>query len=231
MLTIPIDGLTVAYLDLVRVALSEETPELRQRAISNVKHEVLGEMLSLNAKQNDGANFKGADQGELMHWMAQTNADRTEAALEFFETGRRFEERNQRKLNIAEHIGTLVFLTIQDRKFHGLHSRNGLLEKVRHEAKQHGVSGARDKDTVRDIWRTYKGVVHLGMAINYCEENPQQGPHVLHLAERFRGQLCGYCPRGTKKPYVDETKQLKFLYISSLLGPRFRYRGLPPEAE
>jgi hypothetical protein len=89
------------------------------------------------------------------------------------------------------------------------------------------VSGARDKDTLRKIWNSYRGVVHLGIAIDYCENHPAQNLHVFHLAELFRKTLSENCPKGTSKPYVDPGEQISFLYISTLSGPRFRNRGLP----
>ena len=159
--------------------------------------------------------------------MAETAGERHEAAFELSQTFNRYEDRNERKLNVAEQIGKLVWLSIQDKKFEGVQTNNGLLKQVQDDARKHDVSGAKDKDTVRKIWNTYRGVVHLGMAIDYCDESPDQNLNVLHVAERFRRDLSQSCPKGTSKPYVDPAEQISFLYISKLWGPRFGDRGLP----
>lgn len=94
----------------------------------------------------------------------------------------------------------------------------GILEQVRVEAKALGIRGGVDKDTVRNIWNCYRGVVHLGMAMDSCEDNPNSGWHVLHLAEDRQNALSGNCPRGTEKPYVDSDCQLSF--------PIYQYFGV-----
>lgn len=226
MIEVTLNEFDLMFIELVRVGLSEKTMGLRERAIKNVKHDVVADridklMRKLGPKwRSDPAN------SEFLQWVALTAAQRTEAAFEFSGTGKRYEAKNERKLNIAEHIGRVIYLSIKDEKFEGVQSRGGILEQVRDVAKVEKISGARDKDVIREVWNTYRGVVHLGMALEYCEGNPEQGLNVLHLAEEFRRCLSENCPRGTKVPYVDPEEQISFLYISKLWGPRFGNRGL-----
>jgi len=214
-------------IDLIRLALSEENTAQRAKAIKNVKHDVvthLLEQLSAEKRFNWTADPLNAD---LVRWVAETSAERSEAAYELSQVGRRYEEVNERKLNVAEHTGMLVWRSIVNNKFEGMHSPGGILQQVGDEARQSNTRGARDKDTLREIWNTYRGVVHLGMALNHCEDYPEQNWHVLHLAELFRKGLSECCPRGTSRPYVDTSEQISFLYLSRIYGPRFRDRGLP----
>ena len=164
---------------------------------------------------------------EFVQWIAKTSSERHEASYEFSQTARRYEERNERKLNVAEHIGKLVWLSIQDKKFEGVQTDEGILKQVRDVALENKVSGAKDLDVLRKTWKTYRGVVHLGMAMDYCDEQPDPERNVLHVAETYRRGLSLFCPKGTKKPYVPVGDQITFLYLSYTSGPRFLDRGLP----
>jgi hypothetical protein len=231
LVTITINEPQLLSIELFRLALSEDNSEQRLRAVRNVKHDVVASLL---AQLFDSNALDGADpkvDAEFMQWVAKTTSERNDAAYELAQTAKRYEGRNERKMNIAEQIGNLVWLSIQDKTFRGVQTESGLLDHVRHQARDLGVSGGRDKDTVRKIWSTYRGVVHLGMAIDYCDESPDQNLNVLHVSERFRRDLCLNCPKGTSKPYVHPDEKVSFLYISKLWGPRFRDRGLPFEVD
>ena len=226
MIEIFINEPELKYMELIRVALSEESTDLRERAIKNAKHDVVAGRLELLFDQISVDEITGTENTEFLQWVAITSGKRSEAAYEFSETGRRYESKNERKLNIAEEVGFQIFKSIQDQEFKGVHTRGGIFEQIRDVAVEDGVHGARDEDVVRKLWQIYKGVVHLGMAIKYLEENPDQHWNVLELAELYRKTLCQNCPKGTKKPYVDPEEQISFIYISSIWGPRFGNRGL-----
>jgi hypothetical protein len=216
MIRVDINELGLDSIDLIRTALSEETPDLRERAIKNVTHDVVARGVDLLMQQRGPKWQSDPANSEFVQWVATTSVKRIDAAYELSETGKRYDSKNEKKLNIAEHIGYIVCLSIWDGKFEGVQVDGGILDQVRAEAKRDKITGARDKDTIRKIWKTYRGVVHLGMALKYCEDNPEQGWNVLHLAEEFRRCLSEHCPRGTKVPYVDPEEQISFLYISKL---------------
>lgn len=227
MLRITINEPELNYIELIRLALSEETKEQRERAIKNVKHEAVAARLDLLAEEGGSSWATDPDNASFVQWTIRTSAERREAAYEFSETSRRYDEKNWRRLNIAEHIGKLIVLSILEKKFEGVQTEIGILQQVRNDAKSHAVSGARDIDTLRRVWAHYKGVVHLGMALDFCEEHPMPQANLLHLAEQYRQELSHNCPKGTSKPYVSSEEQISFVYLSSLKGPRFRDRGLP----
>lgn len=227
MLIVAINEPELSSIELIRVALSESTKELRERAIANAKNEVVALRLEALSKSH-GNDWVGDPQNaEFVRWIAKTSSERHEASYEFSLTARRYEEPNERKLNIAEHIGKLVWLTIQDKRFEGVQTDDGILNQVRNQALENGISGAKDLEVLRKIWKTYRGVVHLGMAIDYCKELPDPKPNVLLVAENFRRCLSHFCPRGTRKPYVSADAQIMFSYFSNTSGPRFQDRGLP----
>jgi hypothetical protein len=227
MLKININEPELKFVELIRLALSEGTKEQRERAIKNVKHEAVAARLDLLAAEGGSSWATDPDNAHFVQWMIGTSAERREAAYEFSQTARRYEERNERRLNIAEHIGKLIWLSILDKKFEGVQTEIGILQQVRDDAKSNAVSGARDMDTLRKVWATYRGVVHLGLALDFCEENPNQKMNLLHIAERYRQGLSQSCPKGTSKPYVSPAEQISFVYLSRLKGLRFRDRGLP----
>lgn len=209
---------------LFRVALSEENTQLRERAIRNVRHDVVAGRLEQLFKDVETEETIDAS---FFRWVATTSVLRNEAAHEFAETNSRYQAKNEQRLNIAEEIGFVVFETIRVKKNSGVHTPGGIFEQVREKIqKVGGVHGAKDKDVLRMLWATYKGVVHLGMAITFLEQNPDQQTNVLHAAEFFRKILSENCPKGTRKPYVQTSEQINFIYISNIKGPRFRNRGL-----
>ncbi|MFT6676374.1 MAG: hypothetical protein ACJAVM_002577 [Sulfitobacter sp.] len=201
-------------LELFRMALSESTHDARTAAITVMKHEVVS--LGLDSFPiGSGKTSGGKNSPEFVQWVAETSRDRYEAAHEFSAIARRYEARNERKLNIAEEVGKRVWDSIQAQEFKGLHVAGGILEKVRKIAKQEGIQGARDKDVLSRTWVTYRGVVHLGMAMDYCEDNPGKGLKVLDVAERFRQGLSQGFPKKTTKSYVSDSDQISFRFISN----------------
>jgi hypothetical protein len=194
-------------LELFRMALSEKKGNDRLCAIEVMRREVV----SLGLQNFPVGKSSHPD---FVEWVGRTAEGRYEAAHRFSEIAQRYEGRNQRKLNIAEDIGKRVWDSIQARRFLGVYVKGGLLDQVSDYAKQHSISGARDRAVLEKIWTTYRGVVHLGMAMDYCEMHPKTQWHVLHLAEKFRVALSSNCPRKHPNPYVDPQDQISFLYIS-----------------
>lgn len=227
MLNVPINEPELRSIEYIRIALSEPTPELREKAIANAKHELVALRLETLSGKLGSKWTSDPRNVEFVLWIARTSSERHEASYEFLQTGRQYEERNERKLNVAEQIGKLIWLSIQDNRFEGVQTPEGILKQVSDQAQEYKVSGARDLDILRRIWNTYRGVVHLGMAMDYCEDNPDHNQNVLFLAENFRLDLSRFCPKGTQKPYVSEQEQIMFYYYSNTWGPRFRDRGLP----
>lgn len=227
MLRVAINEPELRSIEYFRIALSEPTPELREKAITNAKLELMA--LRLQAlTDNLGTHWMSDPRdADFVQWIAKSSSERHEASYEFLQTARQYEERNERKLNVAEHIGKLIWLSIQDDRFEGVQTSEGLLKQVGDQAQEYKISGARDSDTLRKIWNTYRGVVHLGMAMDYCEDYPGHEENVLFLAENYRLGLSRFCPKGTKKPYISEDEQILFYYYSNTWGPRFRDRGLP----
>lgn len=216
MKTIAINEAELHAIELIRVALSEEDNELRERAIQHVKHHVVAKGLEVLLQKHGTDWVSDPDNAEFVKWALDSEAERLTAAYEFSQIGQRYETRKERKLNIAEHIGKLIWISIQDKKFEGVSSKYGLLSKVEHVAKRHKISGARDAETLRKIWKMYRGVAHLGMAIDYCDDNPESQQNVLQVAEIFRLDLSRNCPRNTSDPYVSPDVQISFVYLSNL---------------
>ena len=98
-------------IEMLRVALSEETPDARLRAIENVKYDVrtsaVESLFSGKRQVNDDPRYIAS-----LHQIAKTSGRSYEAAYELAQTTQRFETKNERKLNIAEHIGNVVLLSI-----------------------------------------------------------------------------------------------------------------------
>ncbi len=227
MLTVSINEPELLSIELIRVALSEPEGELRKKAIANAKHEVVAFRLDTLSKELGTSWMSEPQDAEFVQWIARTSSARHEASYEFSRTYQQFEKLTDMWLKAAEHSGKLIWLSIQDKKFEGVQTKDGILKQVRDQALENDIRGAKDLDVLRKAWRTYRGVVHLGMAIDYCDDCPDPKPHVLHVAEKFRLCLSQFCPKGTKKPYVSEDDQIKFIYSSMASGPRFRNRGLP----
>ena len=220
---LPINEFELPFLSLIRVALSEDSLTAQIQAIADVHQETLGQRLSILPKgwEDDPHNL------DLVKWVAATSSSRQDASIRFAEVARRYEAHNERRLAIAEHIGDKVCLSIRDNKFEGLQKATGILQRVCDQAEEEAIRGAKDRDTLRKVWRNDRGVVHFGMALEYCEEAPEKDLNVLFVAEHFRRALSQSCPRSTNDPYVDPAIQISFRYISGIQGPRFQNRGLP----
>ncbi|MEL6510660.1 MAG: hypothetical protein AAFQ32_12750 [Pseudomonadota bacterium] len=222
-----INELELPSVEYFRVALSEQTHELRKKAIGYIKHDICSDVIDMFVAEPTFKRIDDRARNDVLEWVATTAQKRQDAAHELGQISKRYDRTNERKLNVAECIGRKVWLSIRERKFEGLQTANGILEQVRTVAKKENVSGARDKDTIREIWNAYRGVFHLGMAIDHREDYPETTQNVLFLAEAIRRELSEHCPRGTKKPYVDASEQIIFVYKTELWGPRFKGRGLP----
>jgi len=105
-------------------------------------------------------------------------------------------------------------------------TKTGILNQLTSAGRDHGIKGAKDKDVVRKSWGTYRGIVHLGMAMDFCEDQKVSTGEVLFVAEQIRRVLSGSCPNGTSEPYVSRQEQISFVYKSNIWGPRFKNRGL-----
>lgn len=215
------------FLDLFRIALSAETLVARLEALRWVKHEVIAARLqNLSEKGPSGWEADPRNQ-DLVQWVAATAGERGDAIYEFSRISRRFDERNERRLNVAEQAGKMIGLSIDDGKFEGVQTDHGILHQVTVIGRDQKVRGAKDGDTVRKSWGCYRGVVHLGMAMDICEENSGAFAEALFMAEHFRLMLSRTCPKGTSQPYVPPDEQISFVYESEAYGPRFLNRGLP----
>lgn len=215
------------HLGLFRMALSEPSLVERLSAITAVRHDVINGRLELLPDEPEVSWVDEPENARLAFWVAKTSVARHEAVHILADIQQRYSPKNERKLNVAEQIGKLVYLSIQDQKYQGLQVRGGILEQVSEVANKNGIHGAKDKDTLRNIWKSYRNVVHLGMAMDYCEEVANPALDVLFVAERFRKALCENAPGKTKTPYVDPGSQISFIYESNIWGPRYRDRGLP----
>jgi hypothetical protein len=206
---IEVDGLGYAAIEMFRAALSEETMIKRLQAIEFVGEDQTTHILSyLNDKfQVLRPNSNNAD---FISWVASTSFARTDAAFEVANLIQRYKGR-ERMLNVAEAVGDQIISSIQNNEFAGVGTPRGVFSRVCEEARACDIYGAKDHDTVREHWQTYKGVVHLGMALAYVEENPDQGFDVFQLAESYRSWLSENFPRKTKKPYVDSEVQISFV--------------------
>ncbi|PUB12695.1 hypothetical protein [Yoonia sediminilitoris] len=129
MAEVGINEFDLQFIELFRIALSEETNELRHRAIKNVKHDVVNGRIELLMKEKGPKWASDATNRNFIEWVAATSIQRNDAAYEFSETGKRYEAKNERKLNIAEHIGNVIFLSIRDGKFEGVQVNGGILER------------------------------------------------------------------------------------------------------
>ena len=120
MLTISISEPELQSIGLIRLALSETTAELREQAIANAKHEVMALRLEAISNSLGTGGMSDPQNAEFVQWIAKTSSERHEASYELSRTARRYEERNERNLNVAEHFGKLIWLSIQEKKFEGV---------------------------------------------------------------------------------------------------------------
>lgn len=227
MFTVSINELEGFYLERFRVALSAEDHEARVAVLGHVKHEVVAGWLNALSEANGADWIREPHNQPLAAWIAGTAAERDEAIYEFTRVARAYEDRNERRLNIAEHAGKLIRNSILDGRRQGVQTPDGILYQVTFAGKEHKISGARDMDTVRKSWAAYRGVVHLGMAMDLFEDRPVPPEQVLSVAEKIRKQLSETSPKGTSKPYVPREEQISFIYKSDTWGPRIANRGLP----
>ena len=100
------------YVELFRIALSAEDRDARIEALTFVKHVVSAERLKV-LSESEGAGWASEPANQsLATWVAQTAAKRDDAIYEFSRISRTYEDRNERRLNIAEHVRKLVYLSI-----------------------------------------------------------------------------------------------------------------------
>jgi hypothetical protein len=222
-----IDQEELAYIGDFRAALSEPDHQARVQAIRAVRHFVTANRLADLFASDKYATAAGPNDYPFVRWAAETAIFRLEAMEDLSEANLRYAGGNERKLNVAEEIGLTIFSSVKDARFWGIHTSGGILEQVREKAKEAEASGGRDTDTLRKAWNCYRGVVHFGMAITYLAENPDQHWHPILVADFFQEILSTSCPKGTHKPYVPASEQIKFVYGSRAQGPRYRDRGLP----
>lgn len=227
MLTFSINEVEGFYLELFRIALSAEAREAKATVLHYVKQVVIAERLKVLSESEGSAWTSEPDNQPLVMWTAQTAAAREEAIYQFSRVSRTYEDRNERRLNIAEHAGKLIYLSILEGKRQGVQTKAGILYQLTLAGRDHGIRGAKDKDVVRKSWGTYRGIVQLGMAMDFCEDRAVSAGELLSVAEKIRRVLSDCCPKGTSEPYVPREEQISFVYKSDIWGPRFRNRGLP----
>ncbi|KPA20839.1 hypothetical protein shim_27530 [Shimia sp. SK013] len=91
-------------LELFGVALSEPSEKARLRAIEVMRQEVTS--LGLGSFPMGPGHKRSPN---FVLWVAETSQARYEAAHEYSQILQRCEAKNERKLNIAEHVGKLVW--------------------------------------------------------------------------------------------------------------------------
>lgn len=202
-------------LGLFRMALSETTDEARLAAIKAVRSEIVSNGLEAFPIHKDSEGRLNRHP-RFIEWTAMNAVAMNQAIQTVGEVEQRYNDKQGRRLSIAEEIAKLVVSSVLDQKFLGMQVQGGILDCMRHIAKEQKISGARDHDTLRKIWGTYRGVVHLGLAIDWCEENPEADHHVLHVAERYQRILSENSPGGKGPPYVSPDDQFSFLYVSNI---------------
>jgi len=211
--TVYITDTQLQFIEMFRIALSAPDNPQRLRAISNLKLEVAAQVdeLIVDGRSDEWMSANA----EFFKRSMLEGPFRRAAAAEFFQTEREFEgsrgRGREKKLNIAEHIGMRVLLTIKEGKLEGLQTEIGILEQVRHFAQQEKLFGAQDHDTLRKIWRTYRGGVHLGMAMDLHRDSVLPSFGIITLAEQIRMELSRHSPKSSNKPYVDESEQISFV--------------------
>jgi hypothetical protein len=224
---VAINEVELMFIGLFRVALSVPTHEERLAAIRCVRHEVTASRLHEINRKPGPDWVHDENNRELIAWLAATAGEREDAIYEFSRVCQAYDDRYERPLNVAEQVGKMVCTSIDDGKFDGVQTKDGILYQVGVQGREHSIRGSKDKDSIRKAWRDYRGVVHLGMALDFCEQLRAPFENVFFVAEWYRRMLSESCPKGTKKPYVNAEQQFSFLYESSIYGPRFLNRGLP----
>ncbi|WP_204115753.1 hypothetical protein [Shimia biformata] len=210
--TISVNHEELFFLELFRVALSEDNIEDRLTAIQCVKHDVVANQIELFEERVGRGWGKAPENADFAEWMRSTSPKRHEALYALTRVFDRYDGGNERRLNVAEHVGLLAYLSIHDGKLKGVQTPSGLIHQVTEIGRNSGTHGARDHDTVRKSWQTYRGVVHLGMALDICEQQSLPATNVLPLAEEIRQALSENCPKNTKDPYVPTAEQISFVF-------------------
>ncbi|MBT0958207.1 hypothetical protein IV417_12485 [Alphaproteobacteria bacterium KMM 3653] len=199
----------------LRIALSAETVEDRLKAMEHVQHRFIRSLVE-NAHSKFGAEWeKIPSMSALAAKVSKSYVQSASTEDIFSDVFHQYEKKNHRGLMVAEQVGQMVFFSIVDRKLEGLHRDGKIIDQVCQQGRARDVPGAKDKDTVRKSWMKYKGVVHLGMALNDAEElKITRAKDVLGMAEEMRLMLCSNCPKGTSEPYVNQDDQISFVYKS-----------------
>lgn len=128
----------------------------------------------------------------------------------------RFKRTQGRHLCIAEDIGQLALNSIADGEFRGVRTDTGLIESYCHDARKKGARGATDRKSVEGIWTKYRGVVHLGLVIDYLERIGDSLDEVFKKAWYFALLLASGYPKGTGKPYVPPDEKINFIEYQSV---------------
>lgn len=116
------------FIELFRVALSAPTHEERLAAIGHVKHEVVATQLQeINRKLGPDWWVHHEANKELVSWVAGTAGQREDAIYEFCRVLHDYESKNERRLNVAEYVGQMIYLSITDGKFEGVQTGRGIL--------------------------------------------------------------------------------------------------------
>jgi len=211
MKTISLDGAQQTSINLYRMALSEESQEQRLRAIEVVTHDVVARQVALFTSDKGKGWMSEPRYSEFSQLVMRSADERYESAMEFGQILRRYEEENDRSLYVAELVGMHVLISIKEGSLHGIHASGGIFDQVRLHARENEIPGARTKAALLKCWRTYRGVVHLGVAMRLCGANPEQGHEVLTVAEGIRQELSSRGPGNRSDPYVDQKEQISFV--------------------
>lgn len=158
MLSVSINEPELRSIEYFRIALSEPTPELRARAIANAKHEVVEFRFAALGRKLGPEWVSDPQNAKFVQWIAASSSERHEASYQFLQTAKQYEGHNERKLNVAEHIGKLIWLSIQDKRFEGVQTQEGILKQVSDQAQKYKISGGRDTK------KTGQSQLVLGMA-------------------------------------------------------------------
>ncbi|UWR21291.1 hypothetical protein [Sulfitobacter sp. S190] len=213
--TVYFNNFEIRYLEMFYVALSEPTHDLRMRAIANVRHEVEAETDSFLVEDHAAGRIKVPSIDEHYKKMALAARKRDVAKRCLFETEARFtgsgKASNQRRLETADLIGMKILTSILDKKYDGVYSETGILQQVREQSIRENLNVFKDHDSLRKIWKQYRGIVHLSIALGLEEDRSTGRREVIKVAEAYRQILSSSCPRGTQTPYVALSEQILFL--------------------
>lgn len=203
--------------DLIYVPLAEPDPVLRAKTL---------EAFRQVARQYSADGYRSTkDHPAHQHLRASAYLTPTEDDYqdiadgngEFTEAVGRFRQQHQRRFNVAINIAERLFLTTHDNEFRGLYSTpNGIFSQVSEMARENGIRGAQDKDTLRGIWNHYRGIIHLPLAMELSKHSKEDPPPLLPFARSLQQAFSQNCPRNSSKPYVPAHEQISFVEISML---------------